>query len=93
MLASSSDFFQDLVHNSKSKQHDFFVYLAGVRSKELGQILEYIYSHNLFLGLENIMSWSSKQTLGQFSVVIDKSFYAKTKIFTGVTGVLWIVEW
>ena len=49
--------------------------------------------HGLLLGLQNIMSWSSKQTLGQFSVVIDKSFYAKTKIFTGVTGVLWIVEW
>ena len=34
-------------------------------------------SHGLFLGLENIMSWSSKQKLGHFSVVIDKSFYVK----------------
>ena len=38
-------------------------------------------THGLFLGLENIMSWSSKQTLGHFTVVIDKSFYGKNLIF------------
>ena len=44
VLASSSDFFQSIVHNSKNKQIDFFIYLAGVRSTELEYILDYIYA-------------------------------------------------
>ena len=35
--------------------------------------------HGLLLGLQNIMSWSSKQTLWHFTVVIDL-FMAKTKV-------------
>ena len=33
--------------------------------------------HGLFLGLKNIMSWTSKQTLWHFSVVINKSLYGE----------------
>ena len=57
VLASSSDFFQDIVHNSKSKQHDFFIYLAGVRSEELEYILDYIYNGEVQLYQEHMNSF------------------------------------
>ena len=54
VLASSSDFFQSIVHNSKNKQIEFFIYLAGVRSTELEYILDYIYSGEVQLHQEEL---------------------------------------
>ena len=54
VLASSSDFFQSIVHNSKNKQIDFFIYLAGVRSTELEYILDYIYAGEVQLYQEEL---------------------------------------
>ena len=56
--------------------------------------IECFMAHSLYLGLENILSWSSKQTLGHFYWSLTSHFMAKTKIFVGgflsfqiVTGV------
>merc|ERR1712243_282720 len=54
ILASSSEFFQDIVSNSKRKQLDFFIYLAGVRSVELEHILDYIYAGEVKLYQEDL---------------------------------------
>ena len=54
VLASSSDFFQSIVHNSKNKQIDFLIYLAGVRSMDLEHILDYIYAGEVQLYQEEL---------------------------------------
>jgi len=54
VLASSSDFFQSIIHNMKSKQLDFFIFLAGVRSVELEHILDYIYAGEVQLFQEEL---------------------------------------
>ena len=63
VLASSSDFFQNIVHNSKNKQIDFLIYLAGVRSVELENILDYIYAGEVQLyqdDLDNFLDIAQK---------------------------------
>ena len=57
VLASSSEFFQSIVHNSKNKQIEFFIYLAGVRSTELEYILDYIYAGEVQLYQEDLSNF------------------------------------
>ena len=57
VLASSSDFFQSIIHSSKSKQIDFFIFLSGVRSLELEYILDYIYAGEVQLYPEQLNSF------------------------------------
>ena len=54
VLASSSDFLQSIIHNSKSKHLDFFIYLAGVGSVELQYVLDYIYAGEVQLYQEEL---------------------------------------
>jgi len=43
VLASSSDYFQSIIRNSKNQNLNVFIVLSGVESKELEHILDYIY--------------------------------------------------
>ena len=43
MLASCSDYFQSFIKKSKIQYFNTFIILAGVESKELEYILDYIY--------------------------------------------------
>ena len=58
---------ENKVRSSRIKMIYFFLPLPRIPS--IGQKIK-CPSHGLFLGLEHIMSWSSKQTLGHFSVFI-----------------------
>ena len=91
VLASSSDFFQSIVRNSKNKQIDFFIYLAGVRSMELEYILDYIYAGEVQLyqeELDNFLDIAQKLKIkgligkeeGSKSKVIEEEFISEETV-------------